>query len=476
MSTAATASAQLIETSRFTALRMVHSTRFARTLGKLLFYTFLIMPPALLLVPWQQSVTARGRVIARHPMLRAQTIQAPIYGRITKLQVQENSEVEKGEVLLSIQDNDPNLLANLNQELQAKEAKLEAAKKKVAAYGEVVLAYTQSLQEALKAAESHVQAAAQKVQAEEAGKIAAAAAEYQSRLDYERKRDLHRNGGLVSALDVEIANRKHQEDIGKLKAADNYVNSAQNELDAKRADLDTKARDGKGKIDTAGATLNEAEGEVELAKGEIANQRIKIARVGAQEIRAPSAGRVVRLLANEGAEMLKEGTPLIEFVPYTDELAAELYLDGNDAPLVKAGDKVRLQFEGFPAVQFVGWPSAAVGTFGGVVQLVDATDNGEGKFRIMVVADPDDPIAWPLPRYQLTDATVDGPIPGKSAIRIVPNGYLLQGGRANGWVLLRSVPLGMELWRQLNGFPPIVGTEKSGEMPKKEGQFVKPKK
>jgi len=34
--------------------------------------------------------------------------------------------------------------------------------------------------------------------------------------------------------------------------------------------------------------------------------------------------------------------------------------------------------------------------------------------------------------------------------------YLRQGVRANGWVLLNQVALGYELWRQFNGFPPVV--------------------
>ncbi len=105
----------------------------------------------------------------------------------------------------------------------------------------------------------------------------------------------------------------------------------------------------------------------------------------------------MRILVNMGAEMLKEGTPLMEFVPFTEDFAVEMLIDGNDIPLVQGeqaatdshparpGDPVRLQFEGWPAVQFVGWPSVAVGTFGGRVQLIDETPYKNGKFRILVV-------------------------------------------------------------------------------------------
>nr|MCH9680528.1 transporter [Deltaproteobacteria bacterium] len=100
------------------------------------------------------------------------------------------------------------------------------------------------------------------------------------------------------------------------------------------------------------------------------------------------------------------------------------------------------QFEGWPAVQFVGWPSVAVGTFGGTVAFVDATDNGAGRFRVVVVPDGEEP--WPAARY------------------------LRQGVRANGWVLLNQVSIGYELWRQFNGFPPAV-TPPSGPGPKALG-------
>ena len=115
-------------------------------------------------------------------------------------------------------------------------------------------------------------------------------------------------------------------------------------------------------------------------------------------------------------------------------------MNGNDIPLIHAGDPVRLQFEGWPAVQFTGWPSVAVGTFGGRVMLVDATDDGQGKFRILVQPDPKDE-AWPS------------------------NRYLRQGVRTNGWVLLNRVSLGFELWRQFNAFPPTVTQQldKGGE-------------
>ena len=111
-------------------------------------------------------------------------------------------------------------------------------------------------------------------------------------------------------------------------------------------------------------------------------------------------------------------------------------------PLVHPGDPVRLMFN-MAAIQFVGWPSVAVGTFGGRVQLVDATDTRAGRFRILVVPDPDDD-PWPSANY------------------------LRQGVQAKAWVLLRVVPLGWELWRRFNGFPPIIAEDEPGIIKAKE--------
>ena len=139
------------------------------------------------------------------------------------------------------------------------------------------------------------------------------------------------------------------------------------------------------------------------------------------------------MVARQSGELLKAGATLVVLVPHTKRTVVELFLNGNDVPMVSAGRTVRLQFEGWPALQFSGWPSVAVGTFGGRVLLVDATDDGLGKFRVLVEPDPDDE-PWPSAQY------------------------LRQGVRANGWVLLDVVSLGYELWRQFNGFPPVVAT------------------
>jgi multidrug efflux pump subunit AcrA (membrane-fusion protein) len=164
------------------------------------------------------------------------------------------------------------------------------------------------------------------------------------------------------------------------------------------------------------------------AAAELARMDVRLARQMTQSVKAPLAGTILRVISGQGAQIVKAGQVLATIVPETESRAVELWIDGNDVPLIRDGAEVRLQFEGWPAIQFSGWPGAAYGTYGGKISLVDASDSGNGKFRVVLVPLENEP--WP-------DST-----------------YLRQGVRALGWVLLDRVTLGYEVWRRFNGFPP----------------------
>lgn len=154
-------------------------------------------------------------------------------------------------------------------------------------------------------------------------------------------------------------------------------------------------------------------------------------------MKAPVSGTILRRRTGQESVLVKEGQRLAVLIPKTKSRAVELWLHGNDIPLIRKGQTVRLQFEGWPAIQFSGWPSVAVGTFPGKVALVDPIDNGLGFFRILVV--PEKTNDWP------------------------GSHFLRQGVRAHGWVLLNQVQLWYELWRRANGFPPMVKQKPEAE-------------
>ncbi|ANK11837.1 HlyD family secretion protein [Erythrobacter neustonensis] len=178
----------------------------------------------------------------------------------------------------------------------------------------------------------------------------------------------------------------------------------------------------------------EMQGKVAAAQADLNRADVNIARQSEQIVRAPRDGFIQSLNAGDAATFIKAGDVLATFVPEGAVRVIEIFIDGRDVALVRPGDAARIQFEGWPAVQFSGWPSVAVGTFGGKVVSVDQSAQIDGRFRVLIAEDTLDGYGWPEERY----------------VRF--------GAAVQAWVLLETVPVGYEIWRQLNNFPPQLPT------------------
>ncbi|MCA9209472.1 MAG: HlyD family efflux transporter periplasmic adaptor subunit, partial [Planctomycetales bacterium] len=272
------------------------------------------------------------------------------------------------------------------------------------------------------------------------------AKELQARLNYERQLALL-GKGVQSEKEVEKLRKDWDVALAELESSKREVTAALEEWNAKKSERIQKEREAQTKVDYARAMKQDALGQAATIQKDRREVEIKLAELDRLTIYAPRDGTLFRLNVFERGQILKEGDELFTIVPDTTERAVELWVAGNDTPLIRPGDHVRLQFEGWPAVQFAGWPSVAVGTFGGEVMTIDSTDDGTGKFRILI--QPDGEVGWPSERF------------------------LRQGVRANGWVLLKQVPLGYEIWRQLNGFPPVISKDEPAGKNKDDKKKVK---
>jgi multidrug resistance efflux pump len=449
-----------------------------RRFGKTLFVLLVAGTFFVAIAPWRQSVKGTGDVVAYAALEREQTIETPIKGRVAKLGegIFENAHVKAGQLIAEIADIDTEYLVRLEGQLTASKLQvsateellrasrrnLDAAHTIVASFESQVAAYQQVKEQVVAAAESDVRAAQNKVEAEKQQLAEQEAALAQVQADYERQKTLFEEK-IASQLKFQEAERKLKESQAKVEKSKAYVRSAENELAAKQSDRNAKEQKAQVDIDYATAALRKATADVAKAESEVAKAQsdlnkahkelleteTKVARQQSQSILAPFDGFVTRITPNQSTKILKEGDPVCVIVPDTADRAVQLWLDGNDAPLVQPGRLVRLQFEGWPAVQFAGWPSVAVGTFGGEVVSIDATDDGKGKFRILVRPDSTDR-RWPNERF------------------------LRQGVRANGWVILDQVPLWYEIWRNMNGFPPVVSTDEPKDDSNKPPKLPKP--
>lgn len=412
-----------------------HRTRLpvsVRRLGIGVLVVWGTMMLGLVFLPWQQFVQGAGRVIAYDPLDRPVTLEAPLSGRIEKAFVMEGQSVRKGDLLFRMADNDPQLLTNLESQRAAAIVRREAAERRIVMLTRQIEEQERALPLALAAASNRLDVA----------RFAARTAE----LQFERVRSLYQDErGLLSQREFEIATLERDR--------------TQMEVMQSTALLERTEPDLRGSIQGSMAQRESARADLASAEQAVTALTIQISQAGMQRIVAPRDGVVLRVQATEGT-FLRAGSPICTVIPETATRMVELWVDGNDMPLiqprqtdaegrvVRKGSLVRLQFEGWPAIQFVGWPSVALGTFGGEVMVVDAADNGQGKFRVLVGPSPDEilgddgkmeKVDWPGTRW------------------------LRQGVRANGWVLLERVPLWFELWRQMNGFPPALDPSKAGK-------------
>lgn len=178
------------------------------------------------------------------------------------------------------------------------------------------------------------------------------------------------------------------------------------------------------------ARIKVAEMEAVLAEARAAMTQIDInlARQSLQIVRAPRNGVIQRISGGDKATLVSQGDVLATFAPTQTPRLVEIYVDGRDAPLIRPGQPVRLEFEGWPAIQFSGWPSVARGLFDGQVQQVDLAASTNGLFRVLV-REAKGKTRWP----------------GEPYVRL--------GANVRGWVAMEQVSVGFELWRQLNDFP-----------------------
>ncbi|MBH8560343.1 HlyD family secretion protein [Hymenobacter negativus] len=414
----------------------------SRRLSRILLVVGVLFVIALFL-PWRQTIAGNGTLTALTPQDRPQTVQNQIAGRIEHWNVREGQLVRKGDTLLTISEIkdeyfDPDLPERLREQLAAKRANVDAYGAKIEATDHQIAALGTTLQVQLEAARNKVEQAANYLNIDRADQVAVTNFYETSRARLARYEEGYKNG-LFSLTDIETRRLKLQEDLAKVTSARNKVASSEQALANARIELSNLrakyAQDlAKAQSDRSTAVSSRAssQGEVAATRNKISNVAV---RRGLYVVRAPQTGYVVRALKAGIGETIKEGESIATLQPESPLLAAEIYVRAMDVPLIQRGRQVRLQFDGWPAIQFSGWPSAAVGTFGGFVSVIDVVSSGGGKYRLLVR--PAQPQA--------------GDQPWPRQLRL--------GSGVQGWVILDSVPVWYEIWRQLNGFPPTLQAE-----------------
>jgi len=422
------------EGNQFYALRLVNTPKRYKIIRNWLFgvfgFFFLV-----LLLPWQQNVQGKGKVTPLRPEDRPQVIPSVLAGRIEEWMVQEGQFVKAGDticVITEVKDKffDPQMIRRTGEQIVNKQDAVKAKLDKIAATQKQVAALKDGLRFKLEQSRNKVKQMRFKVEAERAA-LEAAKINYQMAQDQFTRLDALFKKGLASLTELQNRNNKTQEANAKLVESDNKFNSVQNELINAEIELNAVEADYIDKISKAESIINEATGELFESRAEISKMQVELSNLELRSefyvIRAPQTGYIVKAMKSGIGELIKEGEDLVTIMPAHSQMAVELYVRAMDLPLMQIGVPVRIQFDGWPALVFSGWPDVGVGTFGGLVQAVDRVNSNNGQFRVLVVPDPNDK-PWP----ELVRA----------------------GGGVYGWAMLKRVQVWYEMWRQFNGFPP----------------------
>ncbi len=423
-----------VDLLRFKAAQKVFHKRHYKQFNRFLL-AFSLLGIIVLFLPWTQNITGKGYLTTLTPDQRPQTIQSPIPGRIEKWYVREGDFVQKGDTILFFSEIkneyfDPNLVERTGQQIKAKEMSVTSYQGKVKALNNQIGALTNERSLKLQQAKNKLLQSKYKVQSDsidlEAAKTNIAIAERQ----YERTVQLQ-SEGLKAVTDVEEKRLKLQEtqaklisQQNKLLASKNEVINAEVEINRVQASYTDKISKAQSDMYTAQSNQFDSEAQVTKLENEFTNYSM---RNDMYYIKAPQTGYINRAIQGGLGETFKEGDRLVGIMPADYDMAVETYVEPIDLPLVHLGEKVRIQFDGWPAIVFSGWPNASYGTYGGTVIAIETFISDNGRYRILLAPDKEDH-PWP------------------KDLRV--------GSGANTIALLEDVPIWFELWRQLNGFPP----------------------
>jgi len=419
---------------KYSAYNSIYSVDIESRIKNIFWGLFFILV-FILFVPWTQNINTSGIVTTQFQEQRPQQINSIIPGKIIKWWVKEGDFVQKGDTIVELADTkddylDPRLIERTNDQLIAKKQKVDFYDSKITNIkGQIV-----AIEEGFKLKESAIRNKIQQLERKiliDSAELSAAKIDLEVGTNQYNRAGKMLNDGIISLVDYE----RRTQSFNKAKAGfqekqQKFLNTKQDvliariELNTLKQDVNDKLFKLKGDIANSNTEKSTVIAEVAKNENELSNYRI---RGGQKWLVAPQTGQIIKAKKAGINEIVKEGEMIVEIVPNSFKYAVELFVKPMDLALINKGQDVRLQFDGYPAIVFSGWPNSSYGTFAGKISAIETNRNENGQFRVLVI--PDMSVKnWP------------------SNLKI--------GTGAQGFALLNDVPIWYELWRQLNGFPP----------------------
>lgn len=386
-------------------------------------------------LPWTQNIRSKGKVTTLRQEQRQQGIYSAISGKVIKWYVKEGDIVNMGDTIARLQEVkveylDPQLLERTREQITAKEQAIDNYASKASTATQQATATAEALRYKIAQLQNKMEQTKAKIRADSMDLQAARNDFAIATEQFKRQKQLYEQG-LVSLTQFEQRNQSFQNSLAKRTSSEIKLMNTKQDLANISLELNGTKQEYSEK-------LSKIEGERYQSLSQVASGNADVAKLENQYnsyklrnemyyVIAPQNGQITKANKAGIGEIVKEGEELAEIVPTQSAMAIEMFVKPLDIPLLQNGQKVRLLFDGYPAIIFSGWPQQSFGTFGGVVVAISNNVNAEGSFRILVAPDAKDR-PWP-PSLRLGTGT-------------------------DTFTLLQDVPLGYEIWRNINGFPP----------------------
>ncbi len=423
-----------IDLSNFKSGKKIFKKEYHKSFRKFLFF-FLIVLIITLFLPWTQNVTSTGNVTTLKPNQRPQTLQSQIPGRIEEWFIQEGDFVKKGDTILRISEIksnyfDTKLAERTDNQLNSKNLSGKSYNNKIAALKRQIYALKNERELKLQQAKNKLEQAYLKVKSDSIDLETIIITQGIAKTQYDRTLTLQEEG-LKAVKDVEQKKAKLQEYSAKVISQRNkFLTSKNNIINASLAISSVKASY-MDKLSKTESSLYSAESGAYETAIQVSKLETNLANYNKRNsllyVTAPQDGYINKAIKSGIGETFKEGEQLVNIMPADYDFAVEMYIKPIDLPLIHINEKVRVQFDGWPAIVFSGWPNMSTGTYEAKIIAIENFISNNGKYRVLIT-----------PNNELE--------PWPKAIRI--------GSGVKTIALLENVPIWYELWRQINSFPP----------------------
>lgn len=431
-----------VDLSTFKSGKDAFNKKYYKSFNKFLL-VFAVMVLITLFLPWTQNINSQGQVTTLTPNQRPQTIQSQIPGRIEEWFVNEGDFVKKGDTILRISEVkseyfDTRLIERTGEQINAKTSSVNSYQEKVNALKRQISALKKERTLKIEQTKNKLLQSKLKVKSDSIDFKAFKTNKNIALTQFIRAETLEKEG-LKAVKDVEEKRLKLQETEAKLISQENKLLASRNNIINAQLELSRISATFTDKISKAQSDMYTAQSSgfnaaAQVSKLQNSNSNY-IVRSGLLFVTAPQNGYINKAIKGGIGGTFKEGEDLVGIMPSVYDLAVETFVKPIDLPLLHIGEKVRVQFDGWPAIVFSGWPNISYGTYGAKVVAIENFISSNGKYRVLLAADKND-YSWP------------------TAIRV--------GSGAKSIALLEDVPIWFELWRQINSFPPNYYQPKKG--------------